>query len=662
MSYKKDGNYQTVCPRDCFGVCSLSVTVENDKVTKVKGHDSNHNSQGYFCSKGASYPKRLYHEKRLKKPLLRDKQTNTLHEISWDDAYEVIIEKLIHYKQEQSTESVMYISGWGHTGIFNGYKNGFWSQYGPVTTTYGSLCMAAGSTAVKYSYGSPIKHNHNRDLLNSKLIIVWGANPANTNIHRMRYIKTAVKQGAKLIVIDPRVSETMIDGSVRIHPIPGTDALLAMGIAKLLIEKDLCDQEFIQRHVLGFDVYQLELEKYSMSEILKETGLELAQIEMVVDAIRRNKVYALVSGTGKTRYTNGGQTERAICILPALTGSIGIRGGGLYFTDNQQPKVTLPFVANNKMKAKIHVGKLAYDLKMQTPDIKMLWIEKANPLTSSPDVNQMREVMKQLEFIVVVEHFLTDTTKLGDLILPAAMFSEKDDLIAVYGDSYIHLLQKLTEPLESCKSEPEIYRELGQKMGYDLKSLPLINESLIDEVLNHNDLKTTYRKLSKTPYLEDTYSEIAYEDYKFNTPSGKIEIYSEQMKELNQNPLPTYSSSKEKSTYPLQLFSSHASERLNSQFTEMKLSKRNDKPIVQIHMADAKSRHIEEGDLVTIFNDRGEIKVLCQVGEDVLKGCIHLSEGWGDDYHASINKLIIGRLTDVGDGTAFHNCLVEVKK
>ena len=662
MSYKKDGNYQTVCPRDCFGVCSLSVTVENDKVTKVTGNNSNANSQGYFCAKGASYPKRIYHEKRIKKPLLRDRNTNKLQEISWDEAFEVIIEKLNHYKQMQSTDSVMYLSGWGHTGIFNGYKNGFWSQYGPVTTAYGSLCMAAGSTAVKYSYGSPIKHNHNSDLLNSKLIIVWGANPANTNIHRMRYIRTAVKQGAELIVIDPRVSETMIDGSVRIHPMPGTDALLAMGVAKLLIEKDICDQEFINRYVLGFEDYKLELEKYSITEILNETGLGLNQLETIVDAIRRNRVYALVSGTGKTRYTNGGQTERAICILPALTGSLGISGGGLYFTDNQQPKVILPFVPKNIMNPKIHVGKLAYELKAQTPDIKMIWIEKSNPLTSSPDVNQMKEVMNQLEFIVVVEHFLSDTAKLADLILPAAMFSEKDDLIAVYGDSYIHLLQKLTEPLEACKSEPEIYRELGKKMGYDLKHLPLINEQLIDEVLDYNNLKTTYKTLSKVPYLEDTYSEIAYEDYQFNTPSGKIEIYSEQMKSLDQNPLPTYLPSKENTDYPLQLFSSHASERLNSQFTEMKLSKRNNKPTIQIHTMDAESRQIKEGDLVKVFNDRGEINVLCQVGEDVLKGCVHLYEGWGDDYHASINKLTIGRITDIGHGTAFHNCLVEVKK
>jgi len=199
-------------------------------------------------------------------------------------------------------------------------------------------------------------------------------------------------------------------------------------------------------------------------------------------------------------------------------------------------------------------------------------------------------------------------------------------------------------------------------MGYDLKHLPLINEQLIDEVLDYNNLKTTYKTLSKAPYLEDTYSEIAYEDYKFNTPSGKIEIYSEQMKSLDQNPLPTYLPSKENTDYPLQLFSSHASERLNSQFAEMKLSKRNNKPTIQMHSMDAESRQIKEGDLVKVFNDRGEINVLCQVGEDVLKGCLHLYEGWGDDYHASINRLTIGRITDIGDGTAFHNCLVEVKK
>lgn len=672
MGYNIDGTYNTVCPRDCFGVCSLKVDVKDEKVLKVYGNKNNKNSDGHICIKGASYPKRLYHPNRLKYPLKKDKNTNEFSRISWKDAIDLIYRKLSELKLTYGTQSVMYLSGWGHAGVFNNYGDGFWSQYGSVTTTYGSLCMAAGKTGAKYTYGNSVKHNNNNDLVNAKLIIVWGANPANTNIHRMRNIKKAVKNGARLIVIDPRVSETMIEGAIKIHPRGGTDALLAMGIAKLLIERNICDYDFINKYVLGFDEYKEKLSRYSLKEISTITEVTIESIEEIVDEIEKNPIYALVSGTGKSRYSNGGQTERAVNILPSLTGSIGISGGGYYFSDSQQPSIKWPYLPDNgyKMDAKVHVGKIADEISIQSPKIKAMWIEKANPLTSSPDVNKLKKVMLDLDFIVSVEHFMTDTSRLSDLILPAAMFAEKDDLISVYGDSYIHLLQKLVEPYEECKSEAEIYKLLGAKFAYDLEYLPDINKNLIDNVLKYNNIDATYESLCESPYLVKGYKDIAFSDFKFDTPSGKIEIYSEQMKEWGQEPLPSFNEpleSKYRSIdlykkYPLNLLSAHASERINSQFTEMNLSKKNDIPRVEVNKIDAIPRGINNGDLIKIYNDRGYIEVECEITSKIKAGTIHIYEGFGDKYKASINKLSKGRNTDIGNGTAFHDCLVEVKK
>lgn len=670
MAYKVDGTYNTVCPRDCFGVCSLKVTTENGKIVRVSGNDNNKNSDGKLCIKGASYTKRIVHPERLKHPMLLDKHTGKYDRISWNDAVNLISDKLTNFRDEFGSESVMHLSGWGHTGVFNNYSNNFWSQYGTVTAAYGSLCMAAGKTGVKYTYGDTVKHNSNNDIQNAKLVIVWGANPANTNIHRMRNIKKAVKKGARLIVIDPRVSETMIDGALRIHPRGGTDALLAMGVAKLLIENNICDYEFINENVIGFDEYKEKLSKYSLEEISEITDVDIHLIEEIASEIEKNKIYALISGTGKSRYTNGGQTERAVAVLPALTGSIGVSGGGYYFSDSQQPNFKWDSLLKEKyeMNSKIHVGRLAYELSKQTPDIKFMWIEKANPLTSSPDINLLKTAMNNVDFIVVVEHFMTDTANVADLVLPAAMFSEKDDLHCVYGDSYIHLLQKITEPYKECKSEPEIYRLLGEKLGFDLEYLPIVNEECIDKLLEENNINTTYKQLSETPYLLETYRNIAYEDLIFDTPSGKIEIYSAQMKAMNEDALPNYKDIKESRTsklyerYPLNLLSAHAAERINSQFTEMELSKKNTVPKIQINKVDAEIRSLADGDLVRIFNDRGELNVICQVGENIRLGTVHIYEGWGERYKASVNKLTKGRKTDIGNGTAFHDCLVEVHK
>jgi anaerobic selenocysteine-containing dehydrogenase len=669
MTYKADGVYNSVCPRDCFGGCTLKVTIENGKISKVAGNDINRNSDGKLCSKGASYYKRLYHPDRLKYPMMKDEKNGKFNRISWDEVLNIISGKLTDTVRYVGAESIMYLMGYGHTGILNDYAKSFWMQLGKITSTYGSLCMAAGKTAVKYTYGT-VKHNHNSDLQNAKLIIVWGSNPANTNIHRMRHIRAAVENGAKLIVIDPRVSETMIGGALRVHPRGGTDGLLAMGITKLMIERNICNYNFIEKCVLGFEEYKDRLKEYDFNEISIKTGVSLEKMNEIVDAIEENPIYALITGSGKSRYSNGGQTERSICILPSLTGSIGISGGGFYFSDDQNPKIhwkNLP-KNGNEMNESIHVGKVAEALYEDPSKIKFLWIEKANPLTSSPDVVKMKKAMNEIDFVVTVEHFMTDTALNSDLVLPAAMFSEKDDIFSSYGDSYIQLMPKIVDAQGECKSEPEIYRLLGQTLEFDMSYLPEINKNTINKLIEENGVDTTYEELKEKPYLYDGYNEIAYETLEFDTPSGKIEILSNQMKEWNMDTLPVYCEPVESKystpelykKYPLHFFSSHASEKINSQFKEMKLSVKNSIPKIQINIKDAEERNISDGDFVRVFNDRGEFKIIADVGDSIREGTVHIYAGWGDGIGVSVNVLVRGRETDIGNATAYHDCLVEI--
>lgn len=671
MAYKENGTYTTVCPRDCFGSCSFEVTVEEGKVIKLKGDKINQNSEGALCVKGASYVKRLSHPDRLKQPLLKDKEDGTFKPVSWAQALNLIADKLKKTKDHYGTEAVMYMNSWGHAGVFNNYANYFWSQYGTITSAYGGLCNDAGTLGIKYTYGNLVKHNNNDDLLKAKLIIVWGSNPANTNIHRMRRIKKAVANGSKLIVIDPRVSETMIEGAIRIHPRGGTDGLLAIGVAKALVEKGLCDEKFIKDYVLGYEAYKKHLEEYSIPEILQKTELAASDLEAIVSAIEENPIYALITGTGKSRYSNGGQTERCVCVLPALTGSVGVSGGGFYFTDNQAPKLKWPKLNEEvyESKARVHVGKIGQDLEGLNPKVRFLWIEKANPVTSSPNTNAMRKTIGNVGFTVVVEHFMTDTAKVADLVLPAAMFAEKDDLISVYGDAYIHLLQKLVDPPGECKSESDIFRALGKTMGYDMTKLPVVDRDYINSFLAFNGLDITYEMLTEKPYLMETYNEIAFEDKVFETPSGKIEIYSEQMLKWQQDPLPTFvelaegqeASPQLYEKYPLHFLSTHPKERINSQFIEMKLSPKHLIPEVEINPEDARRRNIQHGDKVRVFNDHGELIIIAHVTSRMKKGMVNIFEGWDQAHGACANKLIYGRETDIGHGTAYYDCLVEIE-
>ncbi len=661
---KKDGQYITVCPRDCFGGCGLTVDIDKGQINKISGNRVNENSEGFFCPKGASYKERLKHPKRLLSPLL--KKVDTFEPVAWEDAFDLIISKLDILKKNNNTEAMFYLMGYGAMGALNEYGRSFWHQYGDITSTYGSLCMSGGKKGFQTLYGEEVRQNRNEYLENTKLIIVWGSNPANTNIHRMRYIKKAIKKGAKLIVIDPRKSETMIEGCISIHPRGGTDGLLAIGVAKLLIQYDFINHSFINKYCIGFDAYLGEINKYDFDFIVNETGVSYNDIQIIAESIGQEPNYALVTGSGKSRYDNGGQTERCVSMLPALTGSIGKSNNGIYFLDSQQPKVNWHNYPKSlfSYKEKVHVGMLAYDMSNLSPRIEMLWMEKVNPIASNPDINRLKEVFSQIPFKVVVDHFLTETALEADLILPAAMFTEKNDLLTVYGDSYIQLQQKLTEPLGLCKSEVDIYRTLGERMNFDLDYLPKSDEHTINEVLKANKINTNYEDLTKKPFLFESYNSIAYEDLIFSTVSGKIELYSKQLEEQGLSPVPTYVKpshiNKTNKKYPLHLLSAHSKNMINSQFKEMKINQK--ESYIEVNTIDAKARGIRHNEMVYVYNEQGEISVRAHVGDTVRQGMVHMYHGCDYNGKSNINRLVKGQKTDFGDGTSFHNNCVELRK
>jgi len=272
--------------------------------------------------------------------------------------------------------------------------------------------------------------------------------------------------------------------------------------------------------VFGFAEFKKLVKNYPLEKVSDTTGIPLHKINSIINYIKESPEYALICGMGVQRCTNAGQTVRAISLLPVLTGSIGKKGCGFYFSDRQAPELNWPFSPPKpeKIRNSIPVAKLASGMNNQVdPPVKAMWIEQANPMTSNPDINQLSGAMNKLEFIVVADLFLTDTVRMADIVLPAVSMYEYYDIISAYGHSYIQLQQKIIDPPGECKHESEIYRFLGKKFGFNLDYLPENNLSTIEKIISSSNLNTDIKKLKEKPYLHPDYQEIAFSDFKFIT-------------------------------------------------------------------------------------------------------------------------------------------------
>ncbi|GAB4114224.1 MAG: molybdopterin oxidoreductase family protein [Candidatus Caldatribacteriota bacterium] len=664
----------SVCPKDCFGSCTLEVEVEEGKIIKVKGKKDSPVNQGRICRKANHYFDLLYGSERLLYPLQRvgGRGEGLFKRISWNQALDIITKKLIQLKADYGPEALLFYQRFANLGIAKSGALGFWYQFGGFTSTYGGLCDAAAQEAIKLTYGE-VKHNRISDLENSDLIILWGTNPAYTNIHIMYYLKRAIDKGAKLITIDIRKNESGEQTFLHLNPRPGTDICLALGVAHQLIEEEMVDYQFINQYTFGFDRFKESVKEYPLSRVVEITGVPLSSIKRLINLIKEKPHYALICGMGVQRYTNAGQTIRAISLLPALTGSIGKRGGGFYFSDKQAPELIWPFLPQKPEKIRISVPVAKFGsgiISQKNPPLKGLWVEQANPLTSNPDNNLMVKAIHKLDLIVVVDLFLTDTARIADIVLPAASMYEYYDLISGYGHSYIQLQQKIIDPPGESKHESELYRLLGKKFGFDLSYLPENNLNTMQRVIQSSGLRTDIEKLQEKPYLHSKVQEVAFVDYKFSTPSKRIEFYSEQMQNLwGQHPLPVYSEPEESryacpelyARFPLMLISSHAFDKMNSQFSSRESLQ--EQPFAQINPQEAKSRGIKDGERIMIYNRRGIVKVKVFITDRVPPGIVHLPFGWWEGkQQVSVNKLTGEYLSDIGYGTAFHNCLVQIRK
>ncbi len=583
---------------------------------------------------------------------------------------------------------MLFFQGSGTKGLLNAVGPAFFRLYGGYTTTYGDLCWPAGLEATRLTLGEN-KHSAPWDLAHSKLIIFWGKNPAETNIHQMPFAEQALQNGARLIVVDPRRTETAERAELLIQPRPGSDGAIALAAAHVLFRDGLVDDGFVRRHLRGHEEYRRRVRDCTPEWAEGISGVPASAIERLAAEMGTVRPATISAGYGMQRYTNSGQAMRAIIALLALTGNIGRVGAGWQFANLQsaifdEVKDPLALYPPEKpdgvARVSISTARLGRDmLKTDDPPLKMMWVERGNPVTQNPETNKVLQAIRQLDFRVVVDQFLTDTARQADLILPSKTMFEQSDVIGAYWHPYIQLKQKVIDPPGQVKPESEVYRLLAQRLDLPAdqvaEAIPGPGDADVERWLESRlaPFETlSLARLRQGPVLAPGHQEVAFEDLVFSTPSGKIEILSEEAAQRwGVDPLPDWSEAQEStrrksaasSSFPLYFMTPNTKNRIHSQFNNLRMIRRHS-PAPELSMSplDAAPRQIRPGSLVRVFNDRGWLEVKVRFEPSILPGCVSMTNGWWISEGGTVNFLSAGRETDMGHGAAFHDNLVEVER
>ena len=651
---------QFACSLDCFDTCALIATVRDNKIIGITGDKKHPLTNGHICAKGRKHLSRLYHPDRVLNP--KKRLNGNWYDISWQDALEEISDNLKRVKNKYGSQAVLHHSYSGHSGLLKSIDNVFFNYFGGVTQHTGSLCLRAGETAQKYDFGNSLSHDP-KDMVNSKTILIWGKNCADTQLHLIQYLKKARNNGACTILIDPTKTATaeFVDHHIKIKP--ATDCALALGIASYISKNSLYDMEYIQSNVIGFTEYREYLKDFTPEKVEKITGVPEETIQWLAKKYAKCKPSTIHIGYGLQRYKNGGNTVRCIDSLGAVTGNIGIPGGGVNYMNNDLRryiggilKESYKYARNRRL---YNITRFAdYILNEKNPPIKTVFIVKANPLVQNPNIKKTIQALRNVDFKVAIDMFMTDSARYADIFLPCTSVCEENDFI--YNSCYSPYLvysQKVVDPPDNVMSEYDFFAKLAQKT--DLTGYPLISKggylkSLLEPLTNTFYLD--YETLKKS-YFKIPGSEIPWQTGTFSTPSGKYELYSEKALKEGHAPLPVFSRPNSLTLqYPIRLLSPHHKDSMHSQhfmtvdgYTKAYINKNTRQKYA-----------IVNGTLAIVTSPNGHIKVKVEVDDRIYDNTILIYEGW---WHksGSVNLLTNDFETDMGKTSAFNECFCSIK-
>lgn len=728
----------TICNSHCGGSCVIKIHVRDGRITRLETDDGE-DPQLRACARGRAYRQRVYAPGRLLYPLKRTgaRGSGEFARVSWNEALETVAHHMKRVRDTYGPASILFFCSMADSFTLHSERtiNRLLCQFGGYTAPWGNISNEASNFSAGVTYGTAMGAFHMpEDYLNSKLIIMWGWNPATTIqiTNTAWYLARARERGARIVSVDPRYTDSTAIFAEQWIPIrPGTDTAVFIAMAHVIISENLQDQRFLDTYTVGFDKfrdYVLGLEDGmaktpGWAEAI--SGIPAGTIVKLAREYATTRPASLIAGIAPGRSAYGEQYHRAASTLAAMTGNIGIHGGhtshagmvGGMWGGRQTIRAlrsasqmesppnpveagapprwnALPYRGKSvNSSARVNVSMFADAILRGKAggygaDYKLLWLSNTNYLNQLGDTKTIAGALRKLEFVLVTEQFMTATARFADIVLPVCTYMERSDIFTSPNSDYYGLINKAIEPLGESWSQLEICKALAPKLGindYNDKS----DEELVKSIavkLSEEPGFPSYDTLRKQGIHKFKFDEpfVAFKkeiedpgNNKFPTPSGKIEIYSQVVAGMDNPlipPIPKYIEPWEglkdplAEKYPLQLVTTHFRRRAHSQFDNLPWLVEQEPQVISISTIDARARGIRDGDMVRVFNERGEMLIPAHVTERIMSGVVDIPQGaWYDPDEKGVDRggcanVLTRNVVSPAGAFCSNTALVQVEK
>ncbi|MFO7773879.1 MAG: molybdopterin-dependent oxidoreductase [Dehalococcoidia bacterium] len=648
----KEEVIRTNC-RGCHGGCGVLVHVRDGTIVKIEGDPDFPTNHGSMCSKGLAFHQLVYHPDRVKYPLKRvgKKGEGKWERITWDEAFDTIVNKLKQVIKENGAESIVLAQGTSREG------ESFLARFGnllgtPNVMAAGHFCYLTRVGASLVTCGNLPISDYDGD---PKCVMVWGSNIfwTNPDEYTGENLCRVLAQGAKLIVIDPRLTYTSSRADVWLQLRPGTDGALALGMLNVIINEGLYDEEFVEKYTHGWDQFVERVNQYPVEKVAEITWVPADKIREAARVFAEMKPATIQWGISIEQTINCIDNDRLLIDLLAITGNLDVKGGSAFFlppkgqTISQftfhkelSPEQSAKYVAGDAHKLCHMIGLVpenyVYDaiLTGKPYPIRAILMQASNPVVTRPNAKMVYEALSKVEFLSVADFFLTPTAELADIFLPAATWLEADYTGGFFfRHGYLFPRKKIVQ-IGECKSDFEIWNELGRRMGQKQWGDTYIGD--LDQILAPGG--RTWTDIRDKPYVRGEVKYRKYLDRGFSTPTRKVELYCTTFEKWGYDPLPTYKEVPESPVsnpevakdYPYILVTGvrspvffHSEHRMIPWLREC-----HPDPIIEIHPDTAKKHGIEEGDWVYIETPRGRIRQRARVAPGNNPQVVCIQHGW----------------------------------
>jgi anaerobic selenocysteine-containing dehydrogenase len=663
-----ESHVETACPLDCPDACTINVTLRGGKVVKIDGSPRSEITRGYICAKIRHFHHRVYGDDRLLHPALRNgaKGGGTFRRYNWDEALDLIADKMQQIRQQYGGEAILPVSYGGSNGLLTQDTTDamLFRRLG-ASRLLRTVCAAPTKAAREGLYGKMPSVSY-QDYPEAQLIVIWGVNPGTSGIHILPFIKEARARGASVVVIDPRMTSLARQADLYLPVKPGSDLGVALAVHRHLFEEGHANTAFLSEHTEGADALRERAKPWTFERTAEVSGVTAELLRQFAELYIAKNPAVVKCGWGLERNRNGGSAAAAILALPAVAGKFGVRGGGYSMSNSASWGIEKTWLRDPEPPTRAinmnHLGRVLTDETL-SPPIKMLFVYNCNPAVTMPDQNRvLRGLARDDLFTVVFDQVFTDTAQYADMMLPATTFLEHYDIAKSYGPITMQLARPVIDQVGESRSNADVFADLLRRTGLDAPTDPADDLENMFQVLDGlpppHGAELRERGVATAPWNGRP---VQFVDVFPLTANRKVHLCPEALDREAPLGLYGFQADPETADYPLALISPASERTISSTLGELPRPKVR----LDMHPDDAAPRGIEDGDTVRVFNQLGEVQVFARVTPLVRRGTVAMPKGiWRRHTGNGLtsNALVPDSLTDLGGGACFNDARVQVER